>query len=129
MEAKAPTTIPEWVRSLKDDQLARLQSIVADEQYQRSQEALKRQAAAAPTDEIGRELVAIQAEFAEQKAEEAQARADMRHLRMLDVRDRLRAGDVPPHFKECGICGRAILTLRHDLVCPTGKCYVNLIVR
>ena len=116
--------IQQWVSTLSDDRLAQLKAMAADELYRREQEVFNRQAAA-PTDEVGREFAAIQVEYAEKKAKEAQERTDTRHQRMLDVRDRLRAGDIPAHFRECSVCGRAVLTLRHDLMCATGKCYIH----
>jgi hypothetical protein len=113
------TTLHEWISSLRDDRLAQLEAAIADERYRRNQEALRRRAEAIPTDEVGQELAAIRANFAEKK--------DARNQRRLDVRDMLRAGDIPPHFNECGVCGRAVLTLDHASACPTGKLYVGLI--
>jgi len=120
--------IQEWVCSLSDDRLARLEAVVAEERKRRDQEALNRLAAEA-TDDIAMEFAAVHAKYLGQKATEAQERADARQRRMLDARDSLRAGKVAPHFKECAVCFRAVMTLRHDLACPEGKGYIRLIAQ
>lgn len=128
MTALSTEQVLEFVQGLADGKLVKLAGIIVDEQKRREQEAFLRLATEPPTDDIGREIAAIQAKFAAEKAAEAEQRAEARHRRMLDARDAMRAGQAPAHFKECGVCARAILTLRHDLVCPSGKGYTSFVV-
>jgi hypothetical protein len=75
---------------------------------------------------IDEEIATIQRQFAEEQVATAQARAEARHERRVTVREKLRAGDVPEHFRLCATCIRAILTLDHDTACSEGK-HNNLI--
>jgi hypothetical protein len=120
--------IREWVCSLNNDRLAELEVVVGEERQRRDRESLNRLAAEA-TDDIARDFAAVHAEHLAQEAVKAQELADARQRRMLDTRDSLRVGKGAPHFKKCAVCFRAVMMLRHDLACPEGKGYVNVIVR
>ena len=78
-------------------------------------------------DPIDLELSELHAQFAEEKAAEEADRAERRHAYRMEVRERLRRGDLPDHLRQCVTCGRAILTFQHETACEEGKLYKNLI--
>lgn len=81
----------------------------------------------ATTDAIEAELDALQAQFAENERAEQESREQWRQQQRLEIRERLRRGDLPSHFISCRTCGRAILALRFQDACEAGKGYKGLI--
>jgi hypothetical protein len=76
--------------------------------------------------DVDLEIAELQRRFAEEKTAEAQARDEGRRTRALELRAKVRRGEIPEHIKGCSECLRAALTLDHGLACAEGKRFVNL---
>lgn len=86
------------------------------------------QIAALADDAVDSEVAAIRERFRREEICEAEDRIQRRHQHRLDLRERLRFGNLPDHLRQCSTCVRAILTLAHANACPQGKRYTGPIL-
>ena len=77
-------------------------------------------------DGIDREVSDLIQRFAHEAEEAKLVQLIARRERREALREKLRAGGVPDHFKGCSQCMRAVLTLDKDAACAEGKGFTNL---
>ena len=79
--------------------------------------------------EIDAEVAEIVTRFSNRQQHSSENHTAWRVARRLEVRDKLRAGELPDHLNgECTQCVRGILELDHDSACDYGKRFPYLII-